>query len=169
MPSDVTVEQPSSADWAAIFTCAPCTLACCVTAWLCVGPPGFELKSDGERALSRAMGCYWTNFATSGNPNKVRRTPVLLDVLGIASSKTLVRRSYPLVHMYHRCDRLTLRLTYDTSMPTMRRVPAVVRLYFRNGLALVPTATPLFSPTQLSMQSKLSKRTSAMHLLNSPS
>eukprot|EP00040_Diaphanoeca_grandis_P030474 m.180138 g.180138 ORF g.180138 m.180138 type:complete len:676 (+) comp32008_c0_seq1:172-2199(+) len=29
----------------------------------------FELKSDGERKLSQAMGCYWTNFATTGNPN----------------------------------------------------------------------------------------------------
>ena len=29
----------------------------------------FELKSDGERWLSQAMGCYWRNFATSGNPN----------------------------------------------------------------------------------------------------
>jgi len=30
----------------------------------------FELSSDGERSLSRAMGCYWTNFAATGNPNK---------------------------------------------------------------------------------------------------
>lgn len=29
----------------------------------------FELSNDGERQLSRAMGCYWTNFATTGNPN----------------------------------------------------------------------------------------------------
>jgi hypothetical protein len=28
-----------------------------------------ELASDGERALSKAMGCYWVNFASSGNPN----------------------------------------------------------------------------------------------------
>ena len=30
---------------------------------------GFELLSDGERSLSAAMGCYWANFAASGNPN----------------------------------------------------------------------------------------------------
>ena len=30
----------------------------------------FELSSDGERALSRAMGCFWTNFASTGNPNQ---------------------------------------------------------------------------------------------------
>jgi len=30
----------------------------------------FELRSDGERALSRAMGCYWVNFAATGNPNE---------------------------------------------------------------------------------------------------
>lgn len=30
----------------------------------------FELLSAGERALSQAMGCYWRNFATSGNPNE---------------------------------------------------------------------------------------------------
>ena len=30
----------------------------------------FELSSDGGRALSRAMGCFWTNFAATGNPNK---------------------------------------------------------------------------------------------------
>uniref|UniRef100_A0A7S2N025 Carboxylesterase type B domain-containing protein n=1 Tax=Alexandrium andersonii TaxID=327968 RepID=A0A7S2N025_9DINO len=29
----------------------------------------FELKSEGERILSRTMGCYWTNFASTGNPN----------------------------------------------------------------------------------------------------
>lgn len=28
-----------------------------------------ELSSDGERALSKAMGCYWVNFASTGNPN----------------------------------------------------------------------------------------------------
>ena len=28
-----------------------------------------ELSSAGERHLSAAMGCYWSNFATSGNPN----------------------------------------------------------------------------------------------------
>lgn len=33
------------------------------------GVPG-ELKSDGERSLSAAMGCYWRNFAASGNPNE---------------------------------------------------------------------------------------------------
>ena len=31
---------------------------------------GFELKTDGEKALSRAMGCYWRNFAHSADPNK---------------------------------------------------------------------------------------------------
>eukprot|EP00039_Didymoeca_costata_P011207 m.156348 g.156348 ORF g.156348 m.156348 type:complete len:658 (-) comp15098_c0_seq14:72-2045(-) len=30
----------------------------------------FELSSDGERKLSNTMGCYWTNFATTGDPNK---------------------------------------------------------------------------------------------------
>jgi hypothetical protein len=30
-------------------------------------PP--ELSSDGERALSKAMGCYWLNFASTGDPN----------------------------------------------------------------------------------------------------
>ena len=29
----------------------------------------FELSSDGERTLSKAMGCYWTNFAATSNPN----------------------------------------------------------------------------------------------------
>lgn len=29
----------------------------------------FELSSDGERHLSAAMGCYWTNFAATNNPN----------------------------------------------------------------------------------------------------
>eukprot|EP00041_Stephanoeca_diplocostata_P008658 m.128204 g.128204 ORF g.128204 m.128204 type:complete len:142 (+) comp17424_c1_seq1:84-509(+) len=29
----------------------------------------FELSSDGERRLSAAMGCYWVNFAATGNPN----------------------------------------------------------------------------------------------------
>ncbi len=29
----------------------------------------FELSSDGERQLSAAMGCYWSNFAATGNPN----------------------------------------------------------------------------------------------------
>jgi carboxylesterase type B len=28
-----------------------------------------ELKTDGERALSRAMGCYWRNFVHRGDPN----------------------------------------------------------------------------------------------------
>jgi len=28
-----------------------------------------ELSSDGERTLSKTMGCYWTNFAETGNPN----------------------------------------------------------------------------------------------------
>jgi len=31
---------------------------------------GFELSSDGERALSSAMGCYWVSFADTGNPNQ---------------------------------------------------------------------------------------------------
>lgn len=30
----------------------------------------FELSSTGERRLSRAMGCYWINFAATGNPNR---------------------------------------------------------------------------------------------------
>merc|ERR1719440_867116 len=30
----------------------------------------FELKGKGEMALSQAMGCYWVNFATTGNPNR---------------------------------------------------------------------------------------------------
>lgn len=30
----------------------------------------FELSSDGERTLSTAMGCYWTNFAITGDPNR---------------------------------------------------------------------------------------------------
>merc|ERR1712139_85288 len=30
----------------------------------------FELNGDAERALSRAMGCYWINFAATGNPNE---------------------------------------------------------------------------------------------------
>merc|ERR1740121_2961381 len=30
----------------------------------------FELSSDGERLLSRIMGCYWINFAATGNPNE---------------------------------------------------------------------------------------------------
>merc|ERR1719253_1989023 len=30
----------------------------------------FELCSDGERVLSKTMGCYWTNFAATGNPNE---------------------------------------------------------------------------------------------------
>mmetsp|Transcript_131556 Transcript_131556/g.409009 ORF Transcript_131556/g.409009 Transcript_131556/m.409009 type:complete len:573 (+) Transcript_131556:3-1721(+) len=30
----------------------------------------FEFKSDGERRLSRAMGCYWVNFAATGDPNR---------------------------------------------------------------------------------------------------
>ena len=29
----------------------------------------FELKTAAEKALSRAMGCYWRNFAWSGDPN----------------------------------------------------------------------------------------------------
>ena len=29
----------------------------------------FELKSAAEKALSKAMGCYWRNFAWSGDPN----------------------------------------------------------------------------------------------------
>eukprot|EP00038_Savillea_parva_P031306 m.84853 g.84853 ORF g.84853 m.84853 type:complete len:316 (-) comp9610_c0_seq5:269-1216(-) len=28
-----------------------------------------ELSSPGERALSKAMGCYWVNFASTGDPN----------------------------------------------------------------------------------------------------
>merc|ERR1712048_734017 len=28
-----------------------------------------ELSTDGERQLSKNMGCYWMNFATTGNPN----------------------------------------------------------------------------------------------------
>merc|ERR1711966_521557 len=31
---------------------------------------GFELSSDAERALSKAMGCYWINFSATGNPNE---------------------------------------------------------------------------------------------------
>jgi carboxylesterase type B len=31
---------------------------------------GFELSSDGERALSSSMGCYWVSFADTGNPNQ---------------------------------------------------------------------------------------------------
>ena len=30
----------------------------------------FELSSSGERALSKAIGCFWTNFAASGDPNQ---------------------------------------------------------------------------------------------------
>ena len=30
----------------------------------------FELSTKGEHTLSNAMGCYWVNFAASGNPNK---------------------------------------------------------------------------------------------------
>jgi len=30
----------------------------------------FELTGEKERALSRAMGCYWINFAATGNPNE---------------------------------------------------------------------------------------------------
>merc|ERR1719478_986467 len=30
----------------------------------------FELTGDGERYLSNAMGCYWINFAATGNPNE---------------------------------------------------------------------------------------------------
>jgi para-nitrobenzyl esterase len=47
----------------------------------------FELGSDGERDLSEALGCYWSNFAVSGDPNhglsgcsarlKLPRWPVL--------------------------------------------------------------------------------------------
>ena len=49
-----------------------------LTSWRClvaVGAVPFvfgfpaELSSPGERHLSAAMGCYWTNFATTGNPN----------------------------------------------------------------------------------------------------
>ena len=29
----------------------------------------FELSSDAERNLSRNMGCFWVNFASTGNPN----------------------------------------------------------------------------------------------------
>ena len=29
----------------------------------------FELITDGEKSLSKAMGCFWTNFAQSGDPN----------------------------------------------------------------------------------------------------
>ena len=29
----------------------------------------FELKTDGERALARAMGCYWRNFAHTADPS----------------------------------------------------------------------------------------------------
>ena len=29
----------------------------------------FELTTEVERAASRAMGCWWTNFAATGNPN----------------------------------------------------------------------------------------------------
>jgi carboxylesterase type B len=31
---------------------------------------GFELMSEGERTLSKQMGCYWTNFAATGDPNR---------------------------------------------------------------------------------------------------
>ena len=30
---------------------------------------GFELKTQAEKDLSAAMGCYWRNFAHTGNPN----------------------------------------------------------------------------------------------------
>merc|ERR1712146_539064 len=30
----------------------------------------FELKSPAERRLSKEMGCYWTNFAATGDPNE---------------------------------------------------------------------------------------------------
>ena len=30
----------------------------------------FELTTDGERALSKAMGCYWRNFAHTADPNR---------------------------------------------------------------------------------------------------
>jgi carboxylesterase type B len=30
----------------------------------------FELKTDAERKLSAAMGCYWRNFAHTGDPNR---------------------------------------------------------------------------------------------------
>ena len=29
----------------------------------------FELMSMQEQSVSRAMACYWTNFATTGDPN----------------------------------------------------------------------------------------------------
>jgi len=28
-----------------------------------------QIKSTGEQNLSAAMGCYWTSFAETGNPN----------------------------------------------------------------------------------------------------
>ena len=30
---------------------------------------GFELESDGEKALAKRMGCLWANFAHTGDPN----------------------------------------------------------------------------------------------------
>ena len=30
----------------------------------------FELTSDEEKALSKAMGCYWRSFAHTGDPNR---------------------------------------------------------------------------------------------------
>ena len=35
----------------------------------------FELSTEGERALSSSMGCFWSNFANTGNPNIPPATP----------------------------------------------------------------------------------------------
>jgi len=40
-------------------------------------PP--ELGTDAERFLSNAMGCYWSNFAHSGDPNNVSARDVVDD------------------------------------------------------------------------------------------
>lgn len=37
----------------------------------CCGRYPPELGTDAERTLSSTMGCYWSNFAHTGNPNSV--------------------------------------------------------------------------------------------------
>jgi len=89
----------------------------------------FELSSKGEQALSAAMGCYWTNFATTGNPNTgsddcvnkfslpqwpsfggERLDALMLSNTTIGTMKDLKREQCDVFQKYQRPDQLYVKM-----------------------------------------------------------
>ena len=84
-----------------IFFCYQCLL---FLTFGSIPPPvpfvfGFpaELSNPAERQLSSAMGCYWTNFAATGDPNKGKCSTALnlpqWPVLGVRGGDAIVFNS----------------------------------------------------------------------------